>query len=146
MRKMIYTELTKKAMLTAYNAHHGQYDKAGVPYICHPLHIAGQMKDEVTTCVALLHDILEDTNVTLDMLEKEFPKEVTEAVVLLTHEKVVTYEEYLRRVKENPIACQVKVADINHNSDESRLSGLDITEEKREYFRNKYKKAREILE
>ena len=58
---MIYTPLTQAAMNMAYRAHHGQSDKAGVPYIFHPIHLAEQMTDEATTCAALLHDVLEDT-------------------------------------------------------------------------------------
>ena len=63
---MIYTELTKKALRLAYEAHTGQEDKAGIPYICHPLHLAEQMNDEISTCVALLHDVVEDTDWTLE--------------------------------------------------------------------------------
>ena len=70
---MIYTELTIKAMNLAYSAHHGQFDKGGVPYIFHPIHLAECMDDEISTCVALLHDTVEDTDVTLEQLEKEFP-------------------------------------------------------------------------
>lgn len=60
---MIYTELTNKALTIAYRAHHGQLDKSGIPYIFHPVHLAEQMKDEISVCVALLHDVLEDTDV-----------------------------------------------------------------------------------
>ena len=65
---MIYTELTIRAMNLAYNAHHGQFDKGGVPYIFHPIHLAEQMDNEISTCVALLHDTVEDTAVTLEQL------------------------------------------------------------------------------
>ena len=82
---MIYTELTIRAMNLAYASHHGQFDKGGVPYIFHPIHLAEQMDDEISTCVALLHDTVEDTAVTLEQLAKEFPKEGVEAVRLLTH-------------------------------------------------------------
>ena len=70
---MIYTPLTQKAMLLAYDAHHGQLDKGGVPYIFHPIHLAEQMPDELTTIVALLHDVVEDTALTLDDLAHDFP-------------------------------------------------------------------------
>ena len=63
---MIYTKLTKKAMDIAYKAHHGQKDKGGFPYINHPLHLAEQMDDEYSTCVALLHDVVEDSDITLN--------------------------------------------------------------------------------
>ena len=66
---MIYTSLTNKAMQLAYKAHHGQVDKSGLPYILHPYHLAEQMKDEITICTALLHDVAEDTSVTIEDLE-----------------------------------------------------------------------------
>ena len=65
---MIYTHLTNQAMKLAYEAHHGQVDKGGIPYVFHPFHLAEQMTDETTTVVALLHDIVEDTNYTLEDL------------------------------------------------------------------------------
>ena len=81
---MLESDLTHAAMRLAYAAHHGQLDKAGVPYIFHPYHLAEQMPDEITACVALLHDVLEDTSVTLEELEAMFPPAITEAVSLLT--------------------------------------------------------------
>ena len=145
---MIYTELTKKAMKIAYDAHHGQTDKSGVPYIFHPIHLAEQMEDEQTTCVALLHDVVEDTDVTLEELEAKFPKEITEAVQLMTHEKGVDYFEYVRRLKSNPIARTVKLADLKHNSDQSRLADVTaaISDEKRVAMKEKYRRAEEILQ
>ena len=71
---MIYTVLTNKALQIAYEAHQGQVDKAGLPYIFHPFHLAEQMTDEISTCVALLHDVAEDTDVSLDDLAREFPQ------------------------------------------------------------------------
>ena len=76
---MIYTELTKKALKLCFEAHKDQVDKTGIPYVFHPFHLAEQMKDEYTTVVALLHDVVEDTNITLADLEKEYPKEVIDA-------------------------------------------------------------------
>ena len=73
---MIYTPLTNKAQRIAYDAHQGQTDKSGQPYIFHPYHLAEQMTDEVSVCVALLHDVVEDTAVTFEELEREFPPEV----------------------------------------------------------------------
>ena len=69
---MVNTKLTRKAMNIAYNAHMNQFDKAGVPYIYHPIHLAEQMDSETECIVALLHDVVEDTEVTLEQLEKEF--------------------------------------------------------------------------
>ena len=84
---MIYTPMTKKALSIAYAAHHGQVDHSGLPYIHHPLHLAETMTNELACTVALLHDVVEDTAVTLEDLAKEFPPEVVEAVGLLTHEE-----------------------------------------------------------
>ena len=143
---MIYTELTNKAMKIAYEAHNGQVDKGGVPYIFHPYHLAEQMDDEISTCAALLHDVVEDTDVTFEDLEKHFPPEVMEVLKLLTHADDEDYYVYVRRLKDNPIAKKIKLADIAHNSDQSRLVGTDMDNAKtKEYFRKKYSKAIEIL-
>ena len=143
---MIYTALTNKAMKMAYNAHHGQTDCNGVPYIFHPYHLAEQMNDEITTCVALLHDVVEDTNITIEQLEKVFPKEVTEALKLLTHDDNTDYFEYIRAIKRNPVAKTVKMADLLHNSDQSRITDEKaVSAEKLEYWNKKYAKARQIL-
>ena len=144
---MIYTPLTNKAMRIAYKAHQGQIDKSGQPYIFHPYHLAEQMKDEVSVCVALLHDVMEDTDVTYETLAKEFPKEVMDALVLLTHKKGTDYYEYVRAIKINPYAKAVKLADIAHNSDMTRMAGCEnISEDQLEYWRKKYAKAKAILE
>ena len=139
---MIYTELTIRAMNLAYTAHHGQFDKGGVPYIFHPIHLAEQMDDEISTCVALLHDTVEDTAVTLEQLAAEFPKEVVDAVALLTHADGVEYFDYVRAIKANPIAVQVKLADLNHNGDPKRICNQGNQERRR----IKYAAARAILE
>ena len=142
---MIYTLLVYKAMHIAYNAHHGQLDKSGAPYIFHPIHLAEQMDDEASCCAALLHDVVEDTSVTLDDLRKDFPEEIVEAVRLLTHEESVPMEEYLIAIRDNPIALKVKLADNAHNADQTRCVGSDIPEEKLAQWREKYAKARAIL-
>lgn len=140
---MIYTHLTNEAMKLAYTAHHGQVDKSGIPYIFHSMHLAEQMQDEYTTCVALLHDVVEDTDVTLDTLAKIFPKDIVDAVALMTHQKGEPYLDYVARIKENPIARAVKLADLQHNSDQSRLENADAATLAR--YREKYSKAFEIL-
>lgn len=142
---MIYTPLVNKALRIAYDAHHGQLDYNGVPYIFHPVHLAEQMEDEVSCCAALLHDVAEDTDVTLDDLRKEFPEAVMEVLKLLTHEKGVDYFEYVRAIKANPIAVKVKLADLAHNSDQTRCVGSSLTEAQLAYFREKYRKAKAIL-
>lgn len=140
---MVNTKLTRKAMKIAYNAHLNQVDKSGVPYIYHPIHLAEQMDTEIECIVALLHDVVEDTDITFEQLEKEFPREVIEVLKLLTHDKNIDYMEYVKNLKVNPIAKKVKIADIKHNSDETRLEKIT---EKDVARRDKYKKALEILE
>jgi (p)ppGpp synthase/HD superfamily hydrolase len=140
---MIYTDKTKKAMKLCYEAHKDQVDKTGVPYVFHPFHVAEQMKDEATTIVALLHDVVEDTDYTLqDIAAEGFGQEIVEAVALMTHEDDVPYLDYVAKLKDNPIAKAVKLADLAHNSDQSRLGEIDEeTEERLE----KYKEAIKIL-
>ena len=139
---MIYTPQTRKAMIIAYNAHYGQKDKSGLPYIHHPLHLAEQMSSEETCIVALLHDVVEDTDITFDNLKNEFSDEIIKALELLTHDKSVDYFEYIKKLKSNPIAKIVKIADLRHNSDRSRLDNPTENDLKR-YV--KYEKALKIL-
>lgn len=141
---MIYTPLTKKAMALAYAAHHGQTDKTGLPYIYHPIHLAEQMLSEAEVCVALLHDSVEDTDISLEYLAAEgFPAEVLEAIALMTHDEAVPYMDYVAVLAGNPIARAVKMADLRHNSDLTRLDCVDEAAEKRA---EKYAKALEFLE
>lgn len=142
---MIYTPLTARAMQIAYAAHHGQVDKAGMPYIFHPMHLAEAMEDEISCCTALLHDTVEDTEITFADLEKDFPEAVLDALRLLTHAEGTDYFDYVRAIKANPVAVKVKLADIAHNSDQTRLTGCEMSEETRAYFRSKYAKAKAIL-
>lgn len=138
-----YTALTRKAMQICYAAHEGQVDKSGVPYVFHPLHLAEQMETEEEICTALLHDVVEDTKWTLAELEAEgFPASVLDAVRLLTREKDVSYMAYIERLSGNRIARKVKLADLEHNSDLTRL--LEVTE--RDLRRQeKYFLAKEFL-
>ena len=138
---MIYTAKTKQAMKLCYEAHQGQVDKSGIPYVFHPIHVAEQMSDEATTIVALLHDVVEDTDYTLDDLTRMgFDDTVTGALALLTHKNGVPYLEYVAKLKNNPIARAVKLADLRHNSDLSRLDEMD---EKAKSRLEKYKAAQE---
>ena len=143
---MIYTPLTKRAAEIAYNAHMGQRDKAGMPYIFHPYHVAEQMKDEATACTALLHDVAEDTAVTLDDLAKEFPPEIVGALRLLTHDPKDDYMDYVAKIKKNPIARAVKIEDLKHNSDISRMSEDSPLYERALALRKKYAAALALLE
>lgn len=140
---MIYSELTRKAMAIAYEAHMGQVDKAGVPYVFHPCHVADGMPDEISTAAALLHDVVEDTNWSFEQLEKEgIPEAVIRPLKLLTHQKEDSYEDYIRKIAQDPVAEKVKLADLAHNSDLSRLP--EITEKDRLRI-EKYRKAMAYL-
>lgn len=141
---MIYNPLIKKALRISFEAHKNQLDKSGIPYVYHPYHLAEQMEDPYSVCVALLHDVVEDAGVTLNDLRREgFPEAVIEAIALMTHDDSVPYLEYVNRLKENPLAKRVKLADLRHNSD---LSRLDIITEKDIERAQKYKKAIALLE
>ena len=142
---MIYTEMTIKAMKIAYEAHLGQLDYNDVPHIFHPYHLAEQMDDEVSCTVALLHDVVEDTPITLSDLEQIFPAQVVEIVRLLTHDEGVDYFDYIREIKKNPIATKVKLEDLKHNSDKSRSIGSNLSEDQLLYWKAKYAKAKVIL-
>ena len=123
---MIYTTLTRKVLSICFDAHKDQRDKSGAPYVFHPFHLAEQMTDEYTVCTALLHDVVEDTDTTLEDLRSEgFPEEVLEALALLTHDADTPYMDYVKRLKHNPIARAVKLADLAHNSDPTRLEVMD---------------------
>lgn len=140
---MIYTCMTKKALKLCFEAHKDQLDKSGMPYVFHPFHLAEQMTDEDTTVVALLHDVVEDTDYTLEDLKvMGFNEKVIEAIGLMTHAEGVPYMEYVAKIKENPIAKAVKLADLAHNSDSSRLDNIT---EKDIARREKYKNAIEFL-
>lgn len=140
---MINTKLTRKAMVIAYNAHINQFDRAEVPYIYHPIHLAEQMDTEIECVVALLHDVVEDCGITFEQLEIDFPKEIIQVLKLLTRNKEMKYMDYIMEIKKNDIAKKVKIADIKHNADESRLDKITLKDIAR---RNKYRKALEYLE
>ena len=126
-----------------FEAHKDQTDKSGLPYVFHPFHLAEQMKDEATTVTALLHDVVEDTDYTIEDIEElGFGEDVCDALRFLTHDKSVPYMDYVRRIRENPIAAAVKIADLRHNSDLSRLDV--ITDADRERAK-KYREAICIL-
>lgn len=141
---MIYTKNTKKALKLCFEAHNSQADKSGLPYVFHPFHLAEQMTDEESTIVALLHDVVEDTDYTIDDIRSMgFGESVVEALSLLTHDENTEYMEYVSAIRDNPIAKAVKLADLRHNSD---LSRLDVVDEKALKRQEKYQKAIELLE
>ena len=140
---MVYTPDTKKALKLCFQAHKDQVDKSGMPYVFHPFHLAEQMTDESTTIVALLHDVVEDTEYTLEDLQAMgFQKEILDALALLTHNPDVPYMDYVVQIKANPIAKAVKLADLEHNSD---LSRLDDPDEKAVMRQRKYQDAIKLL-
>ena len=140
---MIYTEMTKKAIKLVIEKHKDQVDKAGLPYYLHPIHVAESMDDEISCTCALLHDVIEDTSMTLeDLKEKGFSDEVLDVLSLLTHDDDVPYMEYIEKIKTNPIATKVKLSDLAHNMDLSRID--NVTDEDLDRI-EKYKKAKELL-
>ena len=131
------------AIILAVQAHAGQVDKCGQPYILHPIRVMLRLKDPTARIVAILHDVVEDTTVTLNDLRRGgFPAEVVEAVELVSRVEDESYEEFIERLAPNPIARAVKLADLEDNMDLSRLP--DITERTRERM-ERYRKAKARL-
>lgn len=140
---MIYTEMTKKAMKYMFDHHKGQYDKSGVPYVFHPFTVAFSLEDEDECVIALLHDIVEDTEVTFKDLENEgFSTIVIDTLKLLTHNEDEDYFDYIHRISRNKLATNVKIQDLMHNMQDGRLTDLTEKDIKR---KEKYKKALDIL-
>lgn len=142
---MVFTSMTITAMQVAYTKHAGQVDKAGVPYIFHPYHLAEQLHDEIACTVALLHDVVEDTDTTFEELSEKFPDEVIEALRFLTRTKDTPYLEYVKNIKKNKIATAVKLKDLEHNMDKARMSLTHVSDEKQKYLYDRYTKAVQIL-
>jgi (p)ppGpp synthase/HD superfamily hydrolase len=137
---MLYTDQVKRAMDLAYRAHLGQTDKGGAPYIFHPIHLAEQMDTETEITAALLHDVVEDTALTLpDLREAGISDEVLAVLDLLTHRPGEPYMDYIRRLAPDPVARKIKLADLRHNGDMTRLGPED--QEKVCYFQKKYAPA-----
>jgi len=116
-----------KMLLIATNAHHGQFDKGGAPYILHPLKVMHYLKsdDEELMCMALGHDVIEDTNVTYkDLRDEGISDRVIDGIRAVTKQPGQTLEEYKAVVFANPDAMRVKMADLRHNSDIRRLKGV----------------------
>ena len=122
----------ERAIMVAFTAHQGQVDKAGKPYILHPLTVAMKQQSEEGFIVGMLHDVVEDSDITIDFLKEQgFSDAVIEAVQLLTHDKNEDYFDYIRRVKKNSLAKGVKLADLMHNSDLTRLPEITDKDRKR---------------
>jgi (p)ppGpp synthase/HD superfamily hydrolase len=113
----------EQAIEIAVSAHKGQKDKADKPYILHPLRLMFKMDSENEMIVAVLHDIVEDTEWTFEKLISEgFNEEVINAVRLLTHDKKVPYKKYIEAIKTNKTALKVKLADLEDNMDIKRIA------------------------
>ena len=127
----------------AEKKHFGQVDKAGIAYIEHPRAVASRVDGDVEKVVAFLHDTVEDTDTTIEEIRSIFGDEVAEAVSYLTRKKGVSYRKYIEKIKENEIARKVKLADLSHNMEISRIP--NVTKRDIERIEKRYKKAVEIL-
>jgi guanosine-3',5'-bis(diphosphate) 3'-pyrophosphohydrolase len=136
-----------KAIFFSQEAHIGQIDKNNEPYIYHPMRvwfaIRDQFWDEKTQIAALLHDVLEDTGITKDILSSHFNDEIVDAVEVLTRKENEVYGTYIKRVKQHLIARVVKVADLMDNLDEKRLGQLSEYEQKK--LSKRYRNAARFL-
>lgn len=118
-------KVLEKAIQIAVNAHFGQTDKAGVPYIFHPLRVMSHMSTNEERIVAVLHDVVEDTKVTFDnLVEAGIPKHLVLVLRVLTRTSDTPYESYISKISENLLATRVKIADLIDNMDTSRLSNI----------------------
>jgi (p)ppGpp synthase/HD superfamily hydrolase len=136
--------LLEKAIRVALQVHSGQQDRYGRPYILHPLYVMLQMDTETEMMAAVLHDVIEDSDTTLqDLRDDGFPEEVVEAVSLMTHDKEQqSYESYVRELRPHPVARKIKLADLRHNMDIRRM---DRVRERDLARLEKYRNAWEIL-
>lgn len=137
-------DMIGRAFVEALKAHAGQVDKSGAPYIGHVARVAACVEGRDEIVVALLHDVVEDTEVTLSDLAAVFPDDIIEAVDAITHRPGEPREHYYRRVAKNALARRVKLADIADNSSPQRMSLLDSATRAR--LEKKYAKALEQLE
>jgi (p)ppGpp synthase/HD superfamily hydrolase len=125
--KMKRGEMLNKMLVLATNRHAGQFDRGGNPYILHPLKVMYYLKsnDEELQCIALAHDLVEDTDTSYtELREMGFTERIVEGIAALTKAPGETYDEYKLRVKANPDAVKVKMADLRHNTDVRRLKGV----------------------
>lgn len=121
----------KKAYQIALDAHNYKFDLSGSAYINHPLAVSNMVKGKKAKIVALLHDVLEDSDYTVADLKKFFSKDICDAVVALTREKDENYFKYINELRTNKLARKVKIADLKHNMDVSRLKALNDCDIKR---------------
>ncbi len=143
-QRTLYDKLLTLAIKVATEAHEGQLDKGGNPYILHPQTVAASLDSTENKIVAYLHDVIEDTSVTLEDLEKlGFTYRIVNSIRILTKSKDISYDDYLKSVKKDSNAWHVKMADIKHNMDITRIPNPTA----KDFARiEKYKKALEFLE
>lgn len=138
-----YEKLWKMAKNLAIEKHEGQVDKCGKAYILHPRYVSSKFDILDFKIVAILHDIVEDTDVTLEQLTKMgFPRKIVLAIDAITKNENEKYFEYIERVKLNAIARKVKIEDLKHNLDPDRISLVENSES----LKKRYEKALKILE
>ena len=119
---MTKTATLEDAVSIAAQAHCGQKDKAGSPYLLHPLRMMMQMKSETAMIVAVLHDVVEDSDWTLEQLrERGFSEEVLTAIDCVTNRTGENYEQFIERAQTNPIAREVKIDDLEDNMNSGEL-------------------------
>lgn len=137
-------KLLDLAIEVATKAHSGQLDKGGKPYILHPIRVAESVNTTKQKIIAYLHDVCEDSSITFDDLRiLGFPDEIIDCVQVLTRKRGVGYFRYIENIKQNEDTRCVKIADLKHNSDISRI----VNPTPYDFSRlEKYKKALEILE
>ena len=115
----------EKAIAIAARAHEGQKDKSGAPYILHPIRMMVRMDSEIEMMAAVLHDVVEDSDWTLERLHEEgFSAEVLDIVDHLTHRERETYQAFVARAASHPTARKIKLADLEDNMDIRRLNDL----------------------
>jgi (p)ppGpp synthase/HD superfamily hydrolase len=132
------------AILLAVNVHRGQTDKAGAPYILHPLRMMMRMQTDAERMAAVLHDVVEDTPWTLEALRAEgFPDEVLEAVDRLTRRAGEPYDDFVRRAAEHPVARRVNIADLEDNLDVRRIA--QVTEKDAERLTRYHRAWRSLV-
>lgn len=120
-----WSRLLEQAISLAVQAHTGQKDKAGNPYILHPLRLMMRMTNDAARILAVLHDVVEDTAVTLTQLQTMgFPDPILAALDALTHRPGESYDDYVTRLGTNPLAIPIKLADLEDNMDLRRLERL----------------------
>ena len=133
----------EQALSIASLTHTGQVDKAGEPYILHPLRVMMKLKDEKQRIVAVLHDVIDDTDLTIqDLSDQGLDYELVKIILTLTRRKDETYDEYLNRICYDRFAMEIKLADLEDNMDMSRIKNPT----KKDFQRlAKYRIAKDIL-